>query len=101
MANISVVVKRVGEDAKQVKILNELVVMQNIVEGFIESVYLGNGIHLICNEEGKLESEPNFALGRDIIFGNVIFVGSDGEDFTSLNENQVSLLKRSGLLQSS
>lgn len=99
MANISIVVKRVGEKAKQVKILNDLRIIQNIVDGFIETVYLGNGIYLVCNEEGKLEElEPNFALGDDVIVGNVVFVGSDGEDFASLNENQISILKRKGLL---
>lgn len=99
MANISVVVKRVGEKAKQVKILNDLRIIQNIVDGFIETVYMGNGIYLVCNEEGKLEElEPNFALGNDIIVGNVVFVGSDGEEFTSLNENQISILKKKGLL---
>ena len=60
--------------------------LQKTVGGKIETVYLGHGLILIVNEEGKrMNLEPNFRTGRgffaDTIVGTAILVGQNGEDF--------------------
>ena len=63
--------------------------LQRIVEGPIEVVPCGASAVIICNEEGKLRGlEPNFRIGKppfqDVIVGEAIIIGVDGEDFCDL-----------------
>lgn len=63
--------------------------LQRIVGGPIETVSCGSGTVIICNEEGKLLGlEPNFLIGKppfsDMIVGEAIVIGVDGEDFGDL-----------------
>lgn len=63
--------------------------LQNTVGGYIECVPLGAKHVIICNEEGKLRGlEPNFRIGEglfvDVICGNAIVIGTDGEDFCDM-----------------
>ena len=83
MEKIKVIIKRPDEEFGHVtNISNTLENLQKTVEGNIETVYLGRGLILIVNEEGKLLGlEPNFRLGSDLIVGTVIVVGENGEDF--------------------
>ena len=84
---IRVIVKR-PEDAFGVpkKIVPSLERLQSIVGGHIEQVSLGDGVVMICNEEGKLKGmEPSFQIAdglgiTDVIVGPVIIAGVDGED---------------------
>lgn len=64
--------------------------LQKIVGGYIEPVFLckrtKNGkwhdLVILCDEEGKLKRKaPNIAIGRDVICGDIIILGVDGEDF--------------------
>jgi hypothetical protein len=80
---------------------NDLKTFQDIVGGYIEVVtfyYEGGTVLCIINEEGKLNgSRPNFAFPihwqdktyYDIIFGDVLFVGEDGEEFRGLNRDEI------------
>lgn len=65
--------------------------IQNIVEGYFESIPCGAKSVILCNEEGKLIGlEKNFRYGigypKDIICGTVIVIGVDpeSEDFCDL-----------------
>ena len=65
--------------------------LQGIVEGYIETVPLGEHSVILCNEEGKLYGLPyNFTkrlpdgMPVDVFVGTVIVIGRDGEEFTDL-----------------
>lgn len=63
--------------------------LQRAVGGHIESIYMGNGTILICNEEAKIEGvEENRRLGNSFIAGSFFIVGEDGEDFRSLTDDE-------------
>lgn len=61
--------------------------LKHTVGGWIEYVFVTHGVHLYCNEEGKLDGLPfNIEATRlagregvDILVGDVIFLG-EGED---------------------
>ena len=88
------IVKRVGEQAKVEEIKNELETMQELVGGYIEAVSAGQGICLVCNEEGKLNGlPPNFPIGHDVIVGNAVFVGyGRSGDFIDLTDEQIEII---------
>ncbi len=60
--------------------------------GLFQLVYLGNGVMLCYNEEGKLNGmRPNRWLEDDIICGPFFLVGDDGKgEFISLTDEQVA-----------
>mgnify|MGYP002626235783 CR=1 FL=1 len=63
--------------------------LQKTVEGYIETLTIGERIVIICNEEGKiLKLQPNFYVGggfwSDLIRGTAIIIGQDGDDFCDL-----------------
>lgn len=82
---IKAVIKKPGEEYGQMtEISNRLEELQDIVEGHIEVQRYGNLI-FICNEEGKLRGlEMNIPFGYDILVGNIIVCGADGEDFSDI-----------------
>ena len=87
MSKIKAIIKRPDEEFGHItNISNTLENLQRTVGGKIETLYLGHGLILIVNEEGKLMNlEPNFRAGRgffaDTIVGTAIVVGQNGEDF--------------------
>ena len=88
--------KDVGKPVRQLIIPNELRVMQMLVGGYIEPVYLTAESALICNEEGKInDMKVNFRLNdNDWVFGPALFVGVDGEEFCSLSDEEVEHIKK-------
>ena len=97
---IVAVIKNVGEECKVVTIANELKSFQDVVKGYIEVYPLREDILIICNEEGRLQNlELNFPVHckngyTEYIVGNVVFVSNDGVEFGSLNEEQISFIKK-------
>lgn len=87
MGQIRVVVKEVGKKAHEVRVSNCLKSFQTLVDGYIERIPVriaGETGLMIVNEEGKLRGDCHFNfdfLGMDQIFGDVCFVGIDGEEF--------------------
>lgn len=84
---IKVIVKQPNDKyGKPTKIVPSLENLQKTVGGYIEQVNLGDGLVMICNEEGKLRGmEPSFQIAdglgvTDVIVGPVIIAGVDGED---------------------
>lgn len=93
---IKAVIKEVGKSPRVEEIENELSTMQGLVGGYIEAVNAGQGICLVCNEEGKLNGlPPNFPIGRDVIVGTAVFTsyGKDGE-FNDLTDEQIAVVMR-------
>ena len=94
-AKIQVLVVRVGEPAVVEELPRSLEAMQGLVGGYIESVALGDGIYMTCNEEGKLQGlAPNFALPGDVIVGNVFFcrINSEGDE-ASLTDTDIKRIR--------
>ena len=86
-----VIIKRPDEQYGHVtNISNTLENMQRTVEGYIETVTIGESadgkpIVLVCNEEGKLKGLPhNFYLWNDEIVGTVFLCSVDGENLSDL-----------------
>lgn len=88
-----VVTKKPGEKPLIVEIENKLSELQRIVGGYIEIVQLAPKIVVICDDDGKQKGyAPNLKYGSDILVGTVIFAGTEGEDLTSLNVEQLVLV---------
>jgi hypothetical protein len=92
---IQVLVYRPGQPGTVEQQLNDLETQQALVGGYIESVPLGDGVYLTCNEEGKLNGlEPNFALPGDIIVGTAFFCRVDEEgECASLTEKDIKRIR--------
>lgn len=86
-----------GRAPYEKKIENNLKSIQaEVGVGLFQPLYLGAGIVLCCNEEGKLNGMlPNRWLGDDIICGPFFLVGENNEgEFVSLTDRQVQLIQR-------
>ena len=84
MNKITAVIKRPGEDAELASIKNELHQLQELVGGYIECVTIEPGLVAVVDEEGIINSKPfNMKLGVHQLFGTIVFVGVDGEEFTN------------------
>ncbi len=95
---IDVLLVEPGRLPRPAVIENNLKSMQNMVGGYIEVVYPFDNPNdiLVCNEEGKIMGLPaNRPLRNDagqiydIVHGTFFIVGSRGEDFASLNRDQM------------
>ena len=94
--NIRVIVCKPNMMAEEKTITNKLESLQKEVDGYIEVLGMGEGICLVCNEEGKIE---NKALNRavrdfegkivDVVAGDFFVCGEteDGE-FRSLTDEE-------------
>lgn len=81
-----------GKAPEVTEINNDLKSMQEMVDGYIQIVPLGDDACIVCNEEGKLIGmEANRILGCDVIVGPFFVAGDDGsEDLCSLSEDQIA-----------
>ena len=94
------IIKKPGEKSKVIEIENELSVLQEAVEGYIQAVPLAADVCIICNEEGKLIGlQYNTRIMNKSFVGNILFVGVAGEEFCSLRNEQISLITERGLKQ--
>ena len=87
-----VVLVEPGKAARQVEIGEGLHAMQEIVGGPIQALYpWDDPVAVICNDEGKINGLPlNRALeDYDIITGTFFICGIQGENFSSLTEQQM------------
>lgn len=92
MSKISVLIVDPGKRPRHVNIENTLQNLQRTVGGYIEVVHIATDLVVICNEEGKLMGlEPNFGLCGDVFCGTCIFAGVDGEEFTDLPIDYVTM----------
>ena len=78
-----------GKPAYETEIEDTLEAEQKAVGGYIEVVPLDNERLLICNEEGKLNGmQGNRRIGKDVIAGPFFIVGSNGDEFRSLTDEE-------------
>ena len=95
-----VIFKEPGKEPRTMIVPNELKVLQDLVGGYIETLKIADNVVMIFNEEGKLlDLAPNFFVGAiaDVILGPVIIAGEDGDEFTSLSEDNITFI--SGILR--
>ena len=93
---MKIVVYEVGKESFVADIENELAECQKIVGGYIQVVTVGNGMLLVCNEEGKnIGLEPNRYIPEiaDVICGNFFVCGAGEDDFTSLTDEQIKEIR--------
>lgn len=91
-----------NEKPETIYLENELEALQRAVSigsnytGLIEVIDLGDGVSVICNEEGKLiPLEPNRRLGCDVICGVFYVVAYNDEgDFCSLNCDEIEKYRK-------
>ena len=92
---MTAIIKNPGQPAFTRQIDNELSALQDLVGGYIQTVYLPHGVIMIVNEEEKLMGlKPNFRLEHDLIVGTAVFVSADGEEFAGLSERQENYIWR-------
>ena len=91
-----VLMKEPGKDPRTMIVPNELGFLQQLVDGFIEVHRLTDGLVMIVDEEGKLKrKQPNFYVAalNDTIVGTAVFCGEDGEEFTDIDEHDLTVLQ--------
>ena len=82
---ISVIIKESGKKPKRKTVKNTLRAFQQTVNGPIETVTLAEGIVLVVNENGIPLGLPyNCNMFGHTIYGTLMLVGTEGEDFASL-----------------
>ncbi len=82
---IRVLSKRPGQPPRSVWVTNSLENLQTAVGGYIEVVRLAVDAAVICNEEGLIHNLPyNCTIAGVALFGDILMVGVDGEEFCSL-----------------
>lgn len=87
---IRVMYKQPGRTVRTMLIQNDLKRLQDLVDGYIETVSILKGIVMIVNEEGKIrEMPPNFLYGFDVIAGPAIFCRVDRDKLASLTAEQM------------
>lgn len=92
------------KNPKTIDIENTLEAFQEQVGGYIEVVHLTPGIVIVCNEEGKIlnltenRTIITFYDGApadwDVICGDFIICGVDGEDFAELTAKETAYVKK-------
>lgn len=82
---ISVIIKEPGKKPKRRTVTNKLATFQKVVGGHIETVTLAENIVLVVNEDGIPLGLPyNCNMFGHTIYGTLMLVGTEGEDFCSL-----------------
>lgn len=90
--DMRVILKEPGCAPREIEIDGTLEEYQRLVGGYIEHHTLTNGIGILFDEEGKLKGKkPNIYLDDlyDVIVGNVVVVGEEGEEFTEVPEEML------------
>ena len=92
---ITIAVKDPGEPWEKRVVEDELPVYQQIVGGYIEGAYTTSfGVHVFCNEEGRLNNmKKNVVTPDGVIFGPVFAVRDNDEgEFESLTKEDLKKL---------
>lgn len=87
--------KEAGKEAYVDLIPNELKALQEAVGGYIETLTIASDVTLIVNEEGTPLGLPyNCNVCGAELFGTILVVGVDGEEFCSLPGHKIMQYKR-------
>lgn len=93
---MTIAMKEPGKALRTLFVPNELSLFQQLVDGYIETITLRDGLIMIVNEEGKIRDlEPNFYFATidDDIRGTALFVGADGEEFAEIRPQDLEFLR--------
>ena len=94
MEKIKVLRKKVREPWELVEIDNTLEALQAEVGGYIETVTVTCDACIVVNEEGMLNDLPfNSRLFGLQLFGTVLLVGVDGDEFCDLPNPELFVKK--------
>lgn len=89
---IQVILKRPGEAPCMVLVENELRPLQDLVEGYIETVRLFSDTVILCNEEALLLYMPyNCKISGIKFHGPIAFVGTKRDEFGSVPMDLIKL----------
>ena len=92
--------KRPGEAWEVVEVANELEALQQAVGGYLESVTFAEDACILCDEEGRLKGKQYNTTVCGVPFvGTILIVGTSGEEFADLTEEQERDLRNMGVLQ--
>jgi len=82
---IKAIIKRADSKPYVTWISNTLENLQNLVDGYIETVTLAKDMVIICNEEGRLLGLPHNCniCGVDFV-GDILFVGVAKDEFADV-----------------
>ena len=82
---IKAIIKRADSKPYVTWISNTLENLQNLVDGYIETVTLAKDMVIICNEEGRLRELPYNCniCGVDFV-GDILFVGVAKDEFADV-----------------
>lgn len=84
--------KTPGMAPHTVIIPNELKMLQQLVDGYIECVTYP-GFVVICDEEGLMKGKAyNCTIDGMPYVGTILAVGEDGEEFASISDDAVKYL---------
>lgn len=79
---MKVIIKPVGKEPSQILIPNELGILQQLVDGYIETCTIASDLVLICDEEGRLKDKPfNCNVCGHPFVGTLLLVGRNGDEF--------------------
>ena len=79
--------KEPGKPIEERVIDRKLEALQGLVGGYIEiGKNLGNGVVVLCDEEGYLKGKPYNCMG---LLGPLVFIGVNGIDFRRLTDEEV------------
>lgn len=84
---IRAVIKQINKPPKLCSIEDKLEAYQKAVDGYIEVVPVGHGVLAIVDECGIL------TIAGYQLFGTVLFVSSEGENFKSLSKEQINYIR--------
>lgn len=89
---LKAILKKPYKNPAVIEIDNSLKALQEAVGGYIETVDIGCGVMLLCDEESKQKGlAPNIELRYDFVVGDVLFVQDGGEgEFTDLSEKNIA-----------
>lgn len=81
------VYKEPGMAPEIIDVGNSLTALQHMVHGYIECVTLMTDAVLICNKEGRINNMHfNIQFCVMQLFGPILIVGRDGDEFCDLPE---------------
>lgn len=87
-------IKQINKPPKLCSIEDKLEAYQKAVDGYIEVVPIGHGVLAIVDECGILNNKQfNLTIAGYQLFGTVLFVSSEGEDFGSLSGTQIDYIR--------
>lgn len=82
---MKIIRKKVGYEPEIVEIENTLEALQREVDGYIETITITSDACVVVNEEGIINNLPfNTRLFGLQLFGTILIVGVDGDEFCDL-----------------